>query len=147
MNALAHSHRGPEPLVGRAVAAADYDRDGDLDLVLTQPAGAPRLLRNDRSNGHHWIELRLEGDPGRGIAREPIGAWVEIEAGGRRQRRTVTRTRGYLAQCPLPVRFGLGDAAVVDRVTVHWPGGSVSELRDLTADRSWSVGPDGLANP
>jgi len=133
-----------DPAVGRAIATADFDRDGDLDLVLTQPAGAPRLLRNDQAGGRHWIELDLEGDPARGVAREAVGARVEIEAGGRIQRRIVTRTRGYLAQSQRAVHFGLGAATVVERATVHWPGGRVTELHDLPADRRSILGLDGL---
>jgi len=61
----------------------DYDADGDLDVVLTQIAGPPLLLRNDQTTGHHWLRVRLEGRPPN---RDAIGAWVELSAGGVTQR-------------------------------------------------------------
>jgi hypothetical protein len=130
------------PIVGRGVAAADFDADGDLDLVLTQPRGQPLLLRNDQGTGRHWLEVVLEGDPARGIAREAVGARVEIEAGGRRQSRIVSRTRGYLCQSQRAVHFGLGDADRVERLIVRWPGGAVTEQRDVAADRKVRIGPE-----
>ncbi|HSM12428.1 MAG TPA: CRTAC1 family protein [Thermoanaerobaculia bacterium] len=130
------------PLVCRGIAAADYDGDGYLDLVLIQPRGEPLLLRNDQASGRHWLEVALEGDPARGIAREAIGARVEIEAGGRRQSRIVARTRGYLCQSQRAVHFGLGDADRVERLTVRWPGGAVTEQRDVAVDQKVRIGPE-----
>jgi hypothetical protein len=52
------------PAVGRGLAAADYDRDGDLDLLLTVNGGRARLLRNDLPPGSaHWLRVRLQGAP------------------------------------------------------------------------------------
>ena len=66
-------------LAGRGSAYADLDGDGDLDLILTQVAGPPVLLRNDQDLDHHWLRVRLEGRPPNVSA---IGAWVELESGG-----------------------------------------------------------------
>lgn len=120
------------PLVGRGAAYADIDKDGDLDLAITQVGGRPALLRNDQRAGHHWVRLRLAGAPPNGHA---IGAVVSVRTGNRTQTRMVMPARSYLAQVELPLTFGLGAARQVDEVTVRWPDGGVERWRDLPADR------------
>ncbi|MFG0335214.1 MAG: CRTAC1 family protein [Maioricimonas sp. JB049] len=122
------------PLVGRGASYADIDGDGDLDILIAATGQKPRLLRNDQQAGGHWLRMQLEGN-GVTTNREAIGAVVTIEAGGRTQTRTVTRTRGYLSQSERPVTFGLGDAEVVERVEIRWPDGSVQTLTDLAVDQ------------
>ena len=116
------------PIVGRGTAYADIDGDGDLDVLLTQVAGPPLLLRNDQQLGHHWLRLRLLTSPRPGVQRDAIGAWVDLTAGGVRQRRLLMPTRGYLTQMEPVLTFGLGTAAQVDGLRVTWPDGSVQEL-------------------
>jgi hypothetical protein len=132
------------PIVGRGSAYADYDDDGDLDVLLLQVGGAPLLLRNDQRLGNHWLRVRLEGkgqgkgqEEGRagGHGREAIGAWLELVAGGVTQRRQVTPNRSYLSQSELPVTFGLGKAERVDSLVVTWPDGSKQPVAVDGVDR------------
>ena len=110
-----------KPLVGRGAAYADIDGDGDLDIVLTENGGTPRLLRNDGGTGHHWLRLRLVGDGVRSNT-SAIGAKVTVEAGGRVQHGEVCGARGYLSQSELTLTFGLGTTEKIDKVTIRWPG-------------------------
>jgi len=126
-----------EPVVGRGAAYADIDADGDLDVVLVEVGGPARLLRNDQRLGHHWLRVRLAG---RGANRDALGAWVEIEAGGVRQRRQVMPTRSYLSQVELPLTFGLGQVDRVDAARVIWPDGTVEPFDVPAVDRVISVG-------
>jgi hypothetical protein len=110
-----------KPIAGRGSAFADIDDDGDLDIVLTQIAGPPVLLRNDQPSGHHWLRLKLIG---RKSNRDAIGAWIKARVAGHTLSRQVMPTRSYLSQSELPVTFGLGTADKVDSVEILWPGGA-----------------------
>jgi hypothetical protein len=122
------------PIVGRGCATADVDGDGDLDVLLTQCPGKPKLLRNDQALGHHWLRLELVG---RGGNRDALGARVEVEVAGIEGKlcQEVVPFRSYLSQNELPLTFGLGAATQADKVVVHWPDGAQQELVALAADR------------
>jgi len=131
---------GPDfarPLVGRSLAVADIDGDGDLDVLITASGGPPRLLRNDQALGHHWLRLQLVGA---GANPEALGAVVELRRGGPDdargvQVRRVCPTRGYQSQSELPVTFGLGPDPDTGTVTIHWPDGATSAHVGLAPDR------------
>lgn len=120
------------PNVGRGLAVADYDRDGDLDLLITTSNGPPRLLRNDRLNRNHWIHLLLTRAGGN---RWSVGTRVTVVAGSLKQVREVRAGSSYLSQNELGMHFGLGSFSRVDRIEVEWPGGEKETFLDLPVDQ------------
>jgi len=120
-----------QPVVGRGIATADIDGDGDLDLLLTVNGGSPRLFRNDLE-GAASIGVRLEGlEPNRA----GLGAVVTVFAGERVQRRFIGTSSSYLSQsAATPLRFGLGGGAAADSVVVRWPrSGTTSQVGAVAA--------------
>lgn len=107
-------------IVGRGSACADFDLDGDPDVVMTQIGGPPLLLRNDQALGNHWVRLRLVGRGGNG---EAIGAWVHLRTeDGRQISRQVMPTKSYLSQSELPLHIGLGRSGIREG-RIRWPDG------------------------
>ena len=122
-----------QSIVGRGAAYADLDGDGDLDLIVTQIAGPPLVLRNDQKSGNHWLRVRLEGS-GK-TNRDAIGSWVELTAGEITRRQQVMPTRSYLSQVERTLTFGLGAATRVDKLRVHWTDGTSEDVEVPAVDR------------
>jgi hypothetical protein len=123
-----------QPKVGRGVACGDFDRDGDLDLLITTNNGPAYLYRNDQSAGNRSIRFRLVGTKSN---RDAMGAEVRIECGGTAQSRLVKSGSSYLSQSELPVTFGLGKRDQIDRVVIQWPSGRTEEYKNLAAGKAY----------
>jgi hypothetical protein len=112
-----------KPVVGRGAAYADYDLDGDLDLLLTTSNGPARLLRNDNGNQNDMLRIKLLGTRSN---RDGIGAKVMLRTStGQRMSGMVKSGSSYLSQSELPLTFGLGkpDPNRLIRVQIAWPSG------------------------
>lgn len=120
--------------VGRGVACADFDRDGDVDLLITTNNGPAYLYRNDQGVGNRSIRFHLAGTKSN---RDAIGAEVRIECGGVHQSRLVKSGSSYLSQSELLVTFGLGKRDQIDRVVIQWPSGRSEEYRTLAAGKGY----------
>ena len=123
-----------QPKVGRGLAAGDFDRDGDLDLLLTTNNGGAYLYRNDVMNSNRSIRFRLVGTKSN---RDAIGATVRAFANGQQQTRMVRSGSSYLSQSELPVTFGLGRLEQIERVVIEWPSGRSEEYKQLGAGKTF----------
>ncbi len=104
----------------RAVTVADYDRDGDLDILITRCGAAPLLLRNDGGNRNKSFRLTLEGKSDNHFG---IGAKLEWASAGLWEHRELDGELGYLSQSSTDILLGLGRHAMPDFVRVFWPTG------------------------
>jgi hypothetical protein len=123
----------------RGACLADFDNDGDLDLALTHQFENLTLYRNDAAHPNAWVGLTLQGD-GRIISRDAAGARVvagyESADGETRQMREVQTINGFAAQGDRRLLFGFGGAMPRGlRIEIHWPGGAVQMIEELTPNR------------
>jgi hypothetical protein len=118
------------PKVARGLAYGDFDRDGDLDLLLTTNQGPAYLYRNDLMSGNRSLRFRLQGTKSN---RDGIGAMVRVTTPDGTQSRMVKTGSSYLSQSELAVTFGLARRDRVDRVVIEWPSGQVQEFRNVSA--------------
>lgn len=122
------------PKVGRGLAFADFDRDGDLDLLLTTNNGPAYLFRNDLLAANHSLRFQLVGTKSN---RDAIGAIVRVYTAGITQLRMVKGGSSYLSQSELPVTFGVGTHDRADRIVIEWPSGRTEEYKNLSAGRAY----------
>jgi hypothetical protein len=118
-------------LVARGAAYGDYDRDGDLDILLTENGGPAHLWRNESKRGH-FLRVDLRGIESN---REGIGARIVLEVEGHRAERRVRAGSSYLSQSEKTVTLGIGPATTVEKLMVFWPSGTVDRFEDILADR------------
>jgi hypothetical protein len=135
---VAHEMGGTfaQPKVGRGAAFGDFDGDGDPDVVITTNGGPAFLYRNDVATGHHVVRFVLRGTKSN---RDAIGAKVSVFSGKQRYWKMVKTGSSYLSQSELPLSFGLGRSASIDRVTIEWPSGAREELTKLAAGLTYHI--------
>jgi hypothetical protein len=123
-----------QPRVGRGLAYGDFDRDGDVDLLMTTNNGPAVLFRTDAPAEHRSIRLTLQGTKSN---RDAIGAVVRVFHGGTSQSRMVRSGSSYLSQSELPVTFGVGRRDGVERLVITWPSGRTDEFKNVAAGKAY----------
>lgn len=130
---------GPEfnrPIVARGAAHADFDRDGDLDILITSNHGPAYLFRNDGGNRNNWISIRTVGAKAN---RNGIGAVVRVTSASGQQWNWVRSGGSYCSQSDLALTFGLGSDKAITAVEIDWPSGVKQKLAGLPVNQLVTV--------
>ncbi|MDE0398034.1 MAG: CRTAC1 family protein [Candidatus Poribacteria bacterium] len=123
-------------LVGRAAATADYDNDGDTDIVIMNSNQRAVLLRNDGGNANNWIGLKLVGSQRN---RDGIGAKVTVSTADMTQMREVKSGSSYASGSDTRLLFGLGENQRVEKITIVWQGGTTQVLKDVAINQTLTI--------
>ncbi len=121
---------------GRALAIADTDQDGDLDVVVGTVRGSLLHFANEGDGENGFLRVRARGLRSN---LDGIGAKVEVKAGDASLRREVRSASGYFSQNDLPLHFGLGEVGQADYVRFLWPGGVKQIEMDVAGGQTASV--------
>lgn len=115
----------------RGVAIEDFDNDGRLDVVVLNALAAPTLIANDTESSGNWMQIQLVGTS---CNRSAAGSRVVVEA-AQMQLKEVYCGRGYQSSFGRTLHFGLGNQQTVHSVSVYWPNGTISRLKDLQSNQ------------
>jgi hypothetical protein len=117
------------PLVARGAAYGDYDKDGDLDLLMTANNGPARLLRNEGGNQNNLLRIKAVGTASN---RDAIGAKITVSLPDKVNLVSMVKTgSSYCSQSEMPLTFGLGKVDKALSVEVVWPKGTKQTLTDV----------------
>jgi hypothetical protein len=125
-----------KPYAGRGAAFADFDNDGNVDIVVANVGDPPLLLHNGGGTGNHFISFKLVGAKSN---RDGMGARIKLRTGDVSQIREIAGGGSYLSQSDLRANFGLGRNTRVETVEVTWPSGLHQTFRDVEADKFYVV--------
>jgi hypothetical protein len=124
------------PAPHRGAAFGDFNNDGKVDIVVTVLNGSPELLMNRTDNHNHWIILKLVGVKDN---RDGLGTKVKITTTLGSQYNEATTAVGYNSSSDKRVHFGLGDAALIDKIELSWPTGVKQTLTNVKVDQVLTI--------
>lgn len=122
--------------LSRSMAKCDFNRDGRIDMIVSDLQEDVALLENRTDSGHHWLQLELVGTESE---RDAIGARVVAHFGGRTVTQIVQSGDGYMAKNESILCFGLGKQQKVEKLEVRWPNGKTQTFDQLTADHRFQL--------
>jgi enediyne biosynthesis protein E4 len=132
------SEAGPgikTPMNSHGIAAADFDNDGLVEILVNNSHDAPSLFKNYGSAGN-WILLKLIGTKSN---RDAIGARVKVQADGHRQLQEIRSGGGYNSQSDFRLHYGIGNASHIEKIEIYWPSGTNDTLHDVPVNQILTI--------
>jgi hypothetical protein len=130
---------GPDfmrPIVGRGLATADFDNDGDIDIAINIRGDYPELLRNDGGSANHFLEVLLIGTKSN---RDAIGASLKLTSEGFVHVEQSKGGMSYMSASDPRIFFGLGKRTKIESLEITWPSGRIEKLTNLPVDQIIAV--------
>jgi len=124
------------PMAGRGLATADYDNDGDIDIVTNNRGDHPSLLRNDGGNINHWLTVQLIGSRSN---RDGTGSSLKLACEKVVHIEQAKGGMSYMSASDPRIHFGLGKHVKIDSLEITWPSGQVDRLTNVPIDQIIAV--------
>lgn len=122
--------------MGRGVTCFDGDKDGDLDILVTNSGDTVKLFRNDGGNQLNFLSVELAYEAPNSRA---VGARVYVTAGDTTQLREVQNGNNFVSQNPAEQHFGLNEAILAESVRVVWPDGTETSRNNISSNQRLTV--------
>lgn len=122
---------------GRGLSVLDYDRDGDLDVLIANYLNPPKLWRNELITANNYLSVK----PIPAANQSVVGTKIWLSSNGQTQMREIRCGTNYNAQNPLEAHFGLGAATIVDSLIIRWPNGLVQKMFQVPANQFLKITP------
>ena len=126
------------PEDSRAIAATDWDHDGDTDVLMVNRTGPQLRILLNALNRRNYVSFQLEGETSN---RDAIGARIELKLKGAALPlvKSVQAGSGFLSQSSKRITFGVGDAKEIESAVVYWPSGKIHQLKRLSIGSSYEL--------
>ncbi|MFO1062679.1 MAG: FG-GAP-like repeat-containing protein [Pirellulales bacterium] len=121
---------------GRAMAKLDWNRDGRMDFVVSNIGAPAALVTNATERVGHYLTVRLRGTSD---ARDALGSTVTVRTERGTWTKQLSGGDGYQASNERVLQFGLGLESSIKEITVTWPSGGQSIVRDCPADQTIEI--------
>ena len=120
--------------VSLGAATADFDGDGDLDIIVNNADGLPLLYKNNTTNNR--VSIKLIGNNGNSHA---IGSSVKLIYSGKIQYKEINPVKGWLSSNDTTLSFGLGETTVIDEIIVKWRSGKTQKLHSIETNQKITI--------
>ena len=128
-----------EEEISRGSIFADYDNDGDVDLLVTQLNQPAKLYRNQTSNQkktNNWLQIKVVGVR---TNRNGFGTRITLQMGNLSITKETRSSSGYLSSHDPRVTFGIGQYQKIESLTIYWPNGTVQRLENISVNQQITV--------
>jgi hypothetical protein len=125
------------PTVSNGCVYADFDNDGDLDLMTNNINQEASVLRNElitsgKDTATHYLKIKLEGDS---LNKNGFGAVVRLYSGGKMQLLEQAPVRGYASTVDRLLHFGLGKTNMIDSLAITWPNDKEQVVQHIQGNK------------
>ncbi|MDN5202207.1 FG-GAP-like repeat-containing protein [Fulvivirgaceae bacterium BMA10] len=116
----------------RGLETFDYNKDGDLDLIVTNWDDEVLLYNNVIEEKGNWLQIALQGSTSN---RDAFGTVLRIKTGENQYQHRLNHGANFLGQSIKPIHFGLGNHKTISELTIFWPSGRVEKIYNITTNQ------------